>query len=87
MTLVMIYVETGARVNSPLCCMHQMNRYKHAEFCRRSNYSGSFCDSNMKTETETYAAHSIFMQLASIIWNDQESLAFLKKMNHILHRH
>ena len=81
MALVMVYVETGARRNTAIYCTHQINRYKHAEFCRRSNYSGSYCDSNMKSETRIFAAHSIFMQLTGIIWSDQEFKPFLKKMN------
>ena len=45
------------------------------------SYSGTYCDRNMKSETETYVAHLIFMQLPGITWNNQELKTFLTKMN------
>ena len=37
----------------------------------------------MKIETETYAAHLIFIQLPRITWNDQEFKIFLSKINRV----
>ena len=51
------------------------------------SYCGTYCDRNMKSETETYVAHLIFMQLPGITCNNQELKAFLTKMNGIIHRH
>ena len=49
------------------------------------SYCGTYCDRNMKSETETYVAHLIFMQLPGITWNNPELKAFLTKMNGIIH--
>ena len=58
MTLVMVFVEIGVKGNVPMLTI----RHQHAECCRHQSYSGSYCESNIKSETEIYAAHLIFMQ-------------------------
>ena len=85
MALMIVYIEIGARVNVPILPIYQINGHQYTESCRRWSYSGPNCDSNMKSETETYATHLIFMQLPGISWNDQKLKAFFKKMNCIIH--
>ena len=84
MALVMIYVEIGARRNT-LYLLYQINRHQHAESSRCWSYSGRYCDSNIKSEIETYATHLIFMQLPGTTWNYQELKAFHTKINRITH--
>ena len=38
----------------------QINGHCYAESCSRWNYSGLYCDSNIKSGNETYAAQLIF---------------------------
>ena len=48
------------------------------------SYSGPYCYSNMKSKTDIYASHLVFMQLPGITWNDQEFKTFLTKMIRII---
>ena len=53
MTLVMVYIQIGAKGNILILTI----RHQHAESCKRWSYSVLFCDSNVQSETVTYAAH------------------------------
>ena len=65
--------------------LQQINRHRHAESFRRWGYSDPYSDSNMKSETETYATDLIYMKLPGITWIDPKLKAFLMKMNRIIH--
>ena len=69
-----------------LYLLYQINRHQHVESCRRWNYSGPYCDSNMKSETETYASHLVFSRIISLKshLNLQEVKGFLPKMIRIM---
>ena len=53
MTLVMVYIQIGAKGNILILTI----RHQHAESCKHWSYSVLFCDSNVQSETVTYAAH------------------------------
>ena len=67
-----------------LYLLYQINRHRHAESCRSWSYSSQYCDSNMKSETKTYAVHLIFASLPSTTWNDQELRAFENELHYTL---
>ena len=80
MALLIIYIRIGARGN--VFIHYQINRCQHAE-----SFIAPHCKINIKSETETYTADLIFMQLPGVTWNDQEFKTILTKINHIIHWH